>query len=74
MDAAQVGWVVSLVVAVVLLPVGGIRAIAYHSGEADHTRGMRFVARLALGLGTLALAVLVALTLWFLAADRRPFG
>jgi hypothetical protein len=74
MDAAQVGWAVSLVVAAILLPVGVIRAIAYRSGEADHTAGMRFVARLAVTVGTLALAVFVGLTVWFLASGGRPSG
>ena len=60
---AEAVWTGALVVAVVLIPVGAFRMLAYRSGV-DHTRGMYGVALLALGLGAVALAVLVTMTLW----------
>ena len=64
MTAAEAVWAASLVTAVVALPVGAIRMLAYRSGGVDHTRGMYGVALLALGLGAVALVVLVGMTLW----------
>lgn len=66
MDNARLVWGGSAIAAFLLLPVGAIRMVAYRSGQVDHTPTMRFVARLALTLGGLALAVFVAMTLWLL--------
>lgn len=66
-------WAASGICAFLLLPVGAIRMVAYRSGEVDHTTALRSVALLALGLGTAALAVFAALTVWFLATGSRPF-
>jgi hypothetical protein len=66
-------WAVSLIVALGLLPVGLLRMVAYRSGEVDHTPPLRFVARLALGVGAAALLVFVATTAWYLATGTRPF-
>jgi len=72
MSPAQVAWVVSLVVAGGLLPVGAIRMLIYRSEDIDHTPTMRFVAWLALIAGGAALAVWAALTLWFLTTGTSP--
>ena len=72
MTAAQVAWVVSLVVAGAMLPVGVIRLVVYRSGQVDHTRGMRNVALFAVGTGIVAGAVFVALTVWFVTRGQRP--
>lgn len=66
-------WAASGVCAFLLLPVGAIRMVAYRSGEVDHTPALRSVALLALGLGTAALVVFAALTVWFLSTGSRPF-
>jgi hypothetical protein len=71
MDTAQLVWGGSGIAAFLLLPVGAIRMIAYRSGQIDHTPTMRLVARLALGLGGVALAVFSAMTLWLLLGDGR---
>ena len=44
MDALSFAWSLALIVTAVTLPVGIIRAIAYRSGEIDHTPTMRTVA------------------------------
>lgn len=72
MSTAQIIWAVAGICALGLLPVGGIRMIAYRSGEVDHTPALHLVARLALWLGGASLLVFVALTAWFLATGRRP--
>jgi hypothetical protein len=72
MSRAQLVWAVSGICALLLLPVGAIRLIAYRSGEVDHSPALRSVALLALGLGGAGLAVFVVLTAWFLATGRRP--
>jgi hypothetical protein len=71
-DAASTLWLASAIAAFLLLPVGGVRMLAYRSGGPDHTPGMRGVALLALGLGTAALVVFAGLTVWFLVAGQRP--
>ena len=72
MTAAQVAWVVSLVVAGGLLPVGAIRMLVYRSGDIDHTPTMRRVAWFALVTGGVAFLVWAALTVWFLARGSSP--
>lgn len=72
MGTAQVIWAVSGIVALMLIPVAGIRMIAYRSREVDHTPELHFVARLALWLGAVALVVFLATTVWFLATGQRP--
>lgn len=72
MTAAQTAWVVSLVVAGGLLPVGAIRMLVYRSGDIDHTPTMRTVAVLALVAGGVALIVWAVLTVWFLATGTSP--
>ncbi len=72
MSTAQVVWAVSLVVTLTTLPVGAIRMVIYRSGQIDHTPTLHRVAWLAVGLGSIALAVFVAMTLWFLATGQRP--
>lgn len=72
MSAAQVAWMVCLVVTAGLLPVGAIRMVAYRSGEVDHTPTMRFVAWLALVIGGTAFVVWLALTVWFLVSGTSP--
>jgi len=66
-------WVACAIAACMLLPVGGIRLLAYRSGGVDHTPTMRRVALLALGLGTAALAGFAVLTVWFLATGEPPW-
>jgi len=73
MSATEMLWAGSGICAFLLLPVGAIRLVAYRSGGVDHTPALRAVALLALGLGTAALAVFTALTVWFLATGSRPF-
>ena len=73
MSIAQALWAVSGIVAALLLPVGAFRWVAYRSGEADHTPGLRGVALMALGLGALGLVAFLGLTVWFLAGGRRPW-
>jgi glucose uptake protein GlcU len=73
MDTAQVLWAVGGIFALVLLPVGAFRMLAYKSGEVDHTPALRSVALLALGLGALGFVVFGVLTLWFLVTGNRPF-
>lgn len=65
-------WLGSAIAALMLLPVGLIRLIAYRSGQVDHTPTMRTVVVVVLGLGTLAALVFVALSLWFLVSGERP--
>jgi hypothetical protein len=72
MSAAQLVWAVSGIFAFLLLPVGAFRMLAYLSGEFDHTRGLRSVALLALGIGGAGLVVFLGLTIWFLASGRQP--
>ena len=72
MTGAQTAWVVSLVVAGGLLPVGAIRMLVYRSGEIDHTPTMRRVAVFALVGGGVALVVWAVLTVWFLASGTSP--
>jgi len=72
MTPAQVAWLVSLVVAGGLLPVGAIRMLIYRSGDIDHTPALRFVAWFALIIGGVALAVWAGLTVWFLATGASP--
>jgi hypothetical protein len=72
MSAAQVIWGISGICALLLLPVGAFRMLAYRSGEVDHTSTLRSVAVLALGLGALAFLVFAVLTAWFLATGQRP--
>lgn len=62
MTTLYAAWAVSLVASGWLLGVGAIRLIAHRSGEVDHTRGMRNVANLALGLGALSAVTFVVLT------------
>lgn len=72
MSSAQLVWAVSGIVALLLLPVGAFRMVAYRSGEVDHSPALRSVALLALGLGGAALLVFVVMTVWFLATGLRP--
>jgi hypothetical protein len=73
MATTQLLWQVSAITALLLLPVGAIRLIAYRSREVDHTPALRAVALLALGLGATALALFLALSIWFAATGRRPW-
>ncbi len=66
-------WAVCGIVAVLLLPVGAFRMLAYLSGEADHTPTMRTVARMALVVGGVAFAGFLGLTAWLVATGRRPW-
>lgn len=72
MSTAQLLWGVCGITAFLLLPVGAIRMLAYRSGEVDHTPALRSVAVLALGLGGLALAGFLVLSLWFTLGGRQP--
>lgn len=72
MSAVQVVWAVSGICALLLLPVGAFRLLAYRSGEVDHTPALRSVALLAVGLGALGFVVFAVLTAWFLATGQRP--
>jgi hypothetical protein len=72
MSALQVVWAVALIATLTMLPVGAVRMVIYKSGEVDHTPALRLVARLALGVGGVALAVLLLVTVWFLATGQRP--
>lgn len=65
-------WLASAIAALMLLPVGLIRLVAYRSGQVDHTPTMRTVVVVVLGLGSLALTAFVALSIWFLATGERP--
>jgi O-antigen/teichoic acid export membrane protein len=71
-STAGLVWSVSGMVALLLVPVGLIRMVAYRSGEVDHTRGLRSVAVLALGLGGAALLVFAVTTVWFLVSGDSP--
>jgi hypothetical protein len=73
MSIAQALWVVCGIVAVLLLPVGAFRWVAYRSGETDHTPALRGVALMALGLGAVGFVAFLGLTVWFLAAGRQPW-
>lgn len=73
MSIAQALWAVSAIVAVLLLPVGAFRWVAYRSGETDHTPALRGVALMALGLGAVAFCAFAALTVWFLVTGRQPW-
>lgn len=72
MSAVQIIWAVAGICALLLLPVGAFRMLAYRSGETDHTPALRFVALLALGLGALGFVVFLVLTAWFLVTGQRP--
>lgn len=72
MSGAQLVWAVAGICAVLLLPVGAFRMLAYRSGEVDHTRALRSVALLALVVGGAAFVTFAALTAWFLVTGRRP--
>ncbi len=62
MSTLYAAWAATLVASGWLLGVGAIRLVAHRSGEVDHTRGMRNVAYLALGLGAVAAVSFVVLT------------
>jgi len=72
MGTVELVWAIAGICALLLLPVGAIRMVAYRSGEVDHTSALRSVAVLALGIGGAAFAVFVVLSLWFLATGERP--
>jgi len=67
MDGVRLAWLIALVSAGWLLPVGAVRMLAYRSGDVDHTRGMRFVAIMALSGGAVAAVALVVLSIWLAA-------
>lgn len=73
MTAAALVWAVAGITAVLLLPVGAFRMLAYRSGETDHTPTLRAVAVMALGIGGVAALVFVGLTVWFLASGEQPW-
>jgi uncharacterized membrane protein YhfC len=73
MGTAQAVWALCGIVALLLLPVGAFRWIAYRSGETDHTPALRDVALMALGIGGAAFAGFLGLTAWFLATGRNPW-
>lgn len=73
MGSVSILWAASGIAAFMLLPVGAIRLLAYRSGDVDHTPTMHMVALLALGLGTGALAVFLALSAWLLATGESPW-
>lgn len=72
MSGIALVWATAGIVAVLLLPVGSLRMLAYRSGEVDHTRQLRLVAVLALALGSTGLVVFLAVSAWFLATGERP--
>jgi len=72
MGVLELVWATAGICALLLLPVGAIRMIAYLSGEVDHTSALRTVAVLALGIGGAALVVFLVLSGWFLATGERP--
>ncbi len=74
MSAATLLWAVSGITALLLLPVGAFRMLAYRSGETDHTPALRAVAVMALGIGGVAALVFAGLTVWFLASGQRPWA
>lgn len=59
MTALEVVTVVAVIVTGMTLPAGVWRMAAYRSGQVDHTRGMRGVALLALGMGLAGAVTLV---------------
>lgn len=69
MDPKYAAWAASLVATGWLLPMGVWRMLAYRSEQVDHTPGMRMVAILALGLGALAAACFIGLTIWIVASQ-----
>jgi hypothetical protein len=73
MRTAQAAWAVAGIVAVLLLPVGAFRWVAYRSGETDHTPALRGVALMTLGIGGGGFVAFLALTAWFLATGRQPW-
>lgn len=72
MTTAQLVWALALIVTLTMLPVGAMRMVIYRSRQIDHTPTHRFVAWLALVVGLAGLALLVAMTVWFVATGRRP--
>ena len=72
MGVLELVWAIAGICALLLLPVGAIRMVAYRSGEVDHTSALRTVAVLALGIGGAALVVFLVLSGWFLATGERP--
>ena len=72
MSTAQALWAVCGITALLLLPVGAFRMVAYRSGETDHTPTLRTVALLALTVGGVALVGFLALSAWFLVTGERP--
>lgn len=74
MSAAALLWAVSGITALLLLPVGAFRMLAYRSGETDHTPTLRAVAVMALGVGGVAALLFIGLTVWFLATGEQPWG
>jgi hypothetical protein len=72
MSTAALLWAASGISALLLLPVGAIRLLAYRSGEVDHTPALHGVALMAVGLGSAALVVFAGLTVWFLVSGERP--
>lgn len=72
MTTIQLMWAASLVIALVTLPVGAFRMLIYRSGEIDHTPTLHKAAWVAVALGSTALLVFVALTIYLLATGQRP--
>ena len=62
MDLVTFAWLVSLIAAAWLMPLGIIRVLGYHAGDTDRTPGMRPLARLTVALAVAATAVFFALT------------
>jgi hypothetical protein len=58
----QIAWGIALIVVLGALPMGLLRAVAYRSGEVDHTRTMLIAATVALGLGLAGLVCLLVLS------------
>jgi len=62
MSGLTIAWSVSFIVTVCVLPVGLIRLVAIGPGGFERSRTMKIAAWFAVGLGALALATTVVLT------------
>ncbi|HSE55318.1 MAG TPA: hypothetical protein VLB03_06265 [Nocardioidaceae bacterium] len=72
MGVLELVWAIAGICALLLLPVGAMRMVAYRSGEVDHTSALRTVAVMALGIGGAAFVVFLVLSVWFLLTGDRP--
>lgn len=66
-------WAAAGVSALLLLPVGAVRLLAYRAGGVDHTRGLHAVAVFALATGSVCLAAFLLLGVALAVTGDRPW-